>query len=189
MDVMDAGVYVSKWEARVPRHAKVTLWGPLQAREMGLDGWEVQDGGETGFVMHHAGRVTMGRATATLVFVRRLEKAWLTTYLGGYPADAPAGQRRLDTQAIVSAAEIFLQRLAKEPVQFQLQGEITLVDNVNDAQVLDAPAAKALGGGRRIGKRAPIIDADTGREESAAGKASVDEPADRGKGPTRVWEV
>ena len=34
MDVMDAGVYVSKWEARVPKHAKVTLWGPLQAKEM-----------------------------------------------------------------------------------------------------------------------------------------------------------
>jgi hypothetical protein len=189
MDVMDAGVYVSKWEARVPRHAKMTLWGPLQAREMGLEGWEVQDGGETGFVMHHTGRATLGRATATLVFVRRLERAWLTTYLGGYPADAAPAQRKLDVQSIVSGAELFLKRLAKEPVQFQFQGEIALVDNVNQARVVEAEPTRALGGGRRTGKRAPIIDADTGREESVASRAGVDEVSEKGRSPTRVWEV
>src|SRR5690349_2051805 len=90
MDVLDAGVYVTKWEARVPKSARMTLWGPLQAKEMGFEGWEVQDGGETGFVLHNPGvALTMGRATSTLIFVRRLERAYLTIYFGGYPTDAP----------------------------------------------------------------------------------------------------
>jgi hypothetical protein len=158
MDVMDAGVYVSKWEARVPKHAQMTLWGPLQAREMGLEGWEVQDGGETGFVTHNAGiHLTMGRATSTLIFVRRLERAYLTIYFGGYPSDAPAGQRKLDMQKSVSACEMFLGRLAKENVRFEFMGEMTLVDNGNDAGVVEArPTGRLLGGGRK----GPIIDAD-----------------------------
>jgi hypothetical protein len=147
MDVLDAGVFVAKFEARVPKHAKMTLWGPLQAREMGLDGWEVQDGGETGFVIHNAGvHLRMGRATSTLIFARRLEKAFLTVYFGGYPADAPAEQRHLDMRAVVSACELFLARLAKEPVRFQLQGEMTLVDNVNDARAPGAQARTIAGG-------------------------------------------
>ncbi|MFO1534035.1 MAG: hypothetical protein ABR586_00020 [Thermoplasmatota archaeon] len=162
MDVMDAGVYVSKWEASVPKHTKMTLWGPLQAKEMGLDGWEVQDGGETGFVTHNAGiHLTMGRATSTLIFVRRLERAFLTIYFGGYPSDAPQGQRRLDMQGVVSACELFLARLAKQPVQFELRGEMALVDNAPDARVLEAqPAGRLLGGGRKAGA---IIDADDDR--------------------------
>jgi hypothetical protein len=166
MDVMDAGVYVSKWEARVPKHAKVTLWGPLQAKEMGLEGWEVQDGGETGFIMHNAGvRLTMGRATSTLIFVRRLQSAFLTVYFGGYPADAPAGQRKLDMQKVVAASELFLGRIAKEPVKFEFQGELSLVDNSNDAALparrgAATPATpKALGGGK-LGRSSAIIDAD-----------------------------
>ncbi|MHB8632795.1 MAG: hypothetical protein ACYDBQ_02340 [Thermoplasmatota archaeon] len=130
MDVLDAGVYVSLWEARVPKHAKMTLWGPLQAREMGLEGWEVQDGGETGFVLHKTGsHLRMGRATSTLIFVRRLERAYLCVYLGGYPSDAGGAQRRLDEKKFVSECEIFLARLAHEPVQFQLRSEETLVDH------------------------------------------------------------
>src|ERR1041385_1465210 len=156
MDVMDAGVFVGKWEAKVPRHAKMTLWGPLQAKEMGLDGWDVQDGGETGFVMHNGGvKLTMGRATSTLIFVRRLERAFVTVYLGGYPADAPAAQRKLDLQKIISGCEIFLTRLSKEPVRFEFMGELSLVDNVNDATAKPRP----MGGGR-LTKSADIIDAD-----------------------------
>jgi hypothetical protein len=164
MDVMDAGVYVSKWEAGAPKHTKVTLWGPLAAKEMGLDGWEVQDGGETGFVMHNPGvKLTMGRATSTLIFVRRLQRAYLTIYFGGYPADAPAGQRKLDMQKVVAAAELFLTRIAKEPVKFEFQGELALVDNANDAATPRArgPTAqpKALGGGK-LSRSGDIIDAD-----------------------------
>lgn len=173
MDVLDAGVYVSKWEAKVPRQTRMTMWGPLQAKEMGLDGWEVQDGGETGFVIHNAGvHMTMGRATSTLIFVRRLEKAFLTVYLGGYPTDAPAAQRRLDMQKAVSACELFLGRLARQPVQFRLDAEMVLVDNSEGARVVEAesrpahperavqpeapPPGRMLGGGGR----GPIIDAD-----------------------------
>lgn len=164
MDVMDAGVYVGKWEADVPKHTKMRMWGPLQAKEMGLDGdWEVQDGGETGFVMHNPGvKLTMGRATSTLIFVRRLERAFLTVYFGGYPTDAPGPQRKLDMQKVVGACEIFLSRLSKEKVKFDFQGELALVDNANNAPTGrmrgkgDEP--KALGGGKL--SRGDIIDAD-----------------------------
>ena len=164
MDVMDAGVYVSKWEANVPKHTKMTLWGPLQAKEMGLDGWEVQDGGETGFVTHNAGtHLSMGRATSTLIFVRRLERAYLTIYFGGYPSDAPQGQRKLDMQKFVSACELFLARLAKQPVQFEFRGEMTLVDNGNDGKVIDTqPLPRLIGSGKRVSGK--VIDAD---EETA----------------------
>jgi hypothetical protein len=165
MDVLDAGVYVGKWEAAVPRHAKVTLWGPLAAKEMGLEGWEVQDGGETGFVMHNAGvKLTMGRATSTLIFARRLERAFLTVYLGGYPTDAPAGQRKLDQQKVAAAAEVFLARIAKQPVRLEFQGELALVDNTDAAGTPKRKAAaaepKQLGGGRLGRGRGDIIDAD-----------------------------
>ncbi|HEX2065467.1 MAG TPA: hypothetical protein VHI93_01505 [Candidatus Thermoplasmatota archaeon] len=193
MDVLDAGVYVSKWEAHVPRHARMTLWGPLQAREMGFDGWEVQDGGETGFVTHNAGvHLTMGRATSTLIFVRRLERAFLTIYFGGYPSDAPQGQRKLDMQKAVAACELFLARLARQPVQFEFKGEMALVDNRPDAQVLDAPAqGRLLGGGRRAG--GPVIDADAEAVRPAS-RASPAEPVGaakeaRGSGKGSVWEV
>lgn len=191
MDVMDAGVYVGKWEAAVPKHTKMTLWGPLQAREMGLDGWEVQDGGETGFVMHNPGvRLTMGKATSTLIFVRRLERAFLTVYFGGYPTDAPGPQRKLDMQKVVGACEMFLAKLAKDKVRFEFQGEIALVDNGQDAAALKGGRAqpKAIGGGK-LSKSGDIIDAD---EELAkkAGYVSVTEarkpkakPAPRGDEP------
>jgi hypothetical protein len=181
MDVLDAGVYVGKWEAAVPKHAKVTLWGPLAAKEMGLEGWEVQDGGETGFVMHNAGvKLTMGRATSTLIFARRMERAFLTVYFGGYPADAPAGQRKLDMQKAVAAAEVFLARIAKQPVKLEFQGELTLVDNTDapaprkKAAATVAATPKALGGGK-LG-RGDIIDAD---EELAKERSALVPPEHR----------
>lgn len=185
MDVLDAGVYVGKWEAAVPKHAKVTLWGPLAAKEMGLEGWEVQDGGETGFVMHNAGvKLTMGRATSTLIFARRLERAFLTVYFGGYPADAPAGQRKLDLQKVVAAAEVFLARIAKQPVKLEFQGELTLVDNT-EAQAPKRKAVatvtaepKALGGGKLGKGRGDIIDAD---EELAQERSALVPPEHRRK--------
>lgn len=156
MDMLDAGVFVAKWEGRVPRHAKMTLWGPLQAREMGLEGWDVQDGGETGFVLHNAGtHLTMGRATSTLIFVRRLERAFLTVYFGGYPADAPAEQRRLDMQKAVNACELFLSRLAREPVKLEPVGELSLVDNHQQAAAIPSAAATAFASARMPAKTEP----------------------------------
>ena len=187
MDVMDAGVYVSKWEAKAPKHTKVTLWGPLAAKEMGLDGWEVQDGGETGFVMHNPGvKLTMGRATSTLIFVRRLERAFLTVYFGGYPTDAPSGQRKLDMQKVVTAAELFLTRIAKEPVKFEFQGELGLVANTDAAPVKgkSTPAAsKALGGGKLA--KSVIIDAD---DELAKERSALVPPEHRRKAKPAVDE-
>lgn len=149
MDVLDAGVFVSKWEARVPRHAQMVLWGPLQAREMGLEQWDVQDGGETGFLMHQSGSpLTMGRATCTLIFVRRLERAFLTIYFGGYPCDAPDAQRRLDAQRAVVECQMFLSRLAHETVEFEFMGELALVDNVHDATARAVPVHAAVPGPR-----------------------------------------
>jgi hypothetical protein len=179
MDVLDAGVYVGKWEAAVPKHAKVTL----AAKEMGLEGWEVQDGGETGFVMHNAGvKLTMGRATSTLIFARRMERAFLTVYFGGYPADAPAGQRKLDMQKAVAAAEVFLARIAKQPVKLEFQGELTLVDNTDaptprkKAVATVAAEPKALGGGKLA--KSAIIDAD---EELAKERSALVPPEHRRK--------
>ncbi|MEK6984996.1 MAG: hypothetical protein AABX89_01265 [Candidatus Thermoplasmatota archaeon] len=150
MDVLDAGVFVSKWEAPVPKQTQMAMWGPLQAREMGLDGWEVQDGGETGFILHSTGtHLRLGRGTATLIFVRRLGRAFLTITMAGYPADAAPQQRKLDAQPFVSACEIFLGRLAKESIRFAFMGEMTLVDNTGTSKVIEAAPAKALGGGRR----------------------------------------
>ncbi len=145
MDVLDAGVFVAKFEATTPKGLRPVLWGPLQTKEMGLDDWTVQDGGETGFVMHHAGSTTAaGRVHATLIVVRRLAKAFLTVYFGGYPSDVPESQRRLEAQKVVSDAELYLGRLAKEAVNFQFQGEISLVDNRPDAAELAAPAPPRL---------------------------------------------
>ncbi len=143
MDVMDAGAWVAKWEADVPP-LQTVLWGPLQAREMGFDGWEWQDGGETGFIAHNKQiRLPAGFATSTLIVQNRLRKAFLTIYLGGYPANVPSGQRRLDQEKVMMQAQAILARLAKKPVELRLMGEITLVDSVNDATV-DGGMAQAI---------------------------------------------
>lgn len=129
MDVLDAGVYAYRYEAKVPKGLKVVLWGPLQAKELGFPSWEYQDGGETGFVYHLPGRaVKLGRATATLIAVRRLGRAFLTIYLAGYPSDASPAQRRLDLKSIVTEAELFLSRLAKVSVAFEETDATALVD-------------------------------------------------------------
>ncbi|MGB1587166.1 MAG: hypothetical protein ACPHID_09025 [Thermoplasmatota archaeon] len=145
MDVLDAGVYVAKWEADVPK-LQTVLWGPLQAKEMGFEGWEWQDGGETGFVAHNPHiRLPAGFATSTLIVQNRKRKAYLTIYFGGYPADVPEAHRRTDQQKVVSAVEAFLTRLAKQSVTLVLQGEVAMVDNVNDAAVeAPAPAPAAI---------------------------------------------
>jgi hypothetical protein len=143
MDVLDAGVFVAKWEADVPP-LQTVLWGPLAAKEMGFTGWEWQDGGETGFVAHNPHiKLPAGFATSTLIVQNRKKKAYLTVYFGGYPANVPEAQRRTDQQKVVSGVEGFLTRLAKQPVALRFMGEVALVDNVNDAVVegrLEAPA-------------------------------------------------
>lgn len=128
MDALDAGAYAVVYEAEVPRSLKVTLWGPLMAREFGFEGWTYQDGGETGFIYHLSGRpVRLGLATATLIAVRRLGRAYLAVYLGGYPTDTPEEQRHLDCRAVVTEAELFLSRLANQTVHFSPTRELVLV--------------------------------------------------------------
>ena len=141
MDVMDAGVYAYRYEAEVPRGLKVVLWGPLQAKELGFEGWTYQDGGETGFVYHASGRaIGMGRANATLIHVRRLGRCFLTVYLAGYPSDASPAQRRLDLAGIATEAELFLTRLAKAPVKFREAAAVPLVDrHTTEGPPMDAP--------------------------------------------------
>jgi hypothetical protein len=135
MDVLDAGVYVAKWEAEVPP-LQTVIWGPIQAKELGFDGWEWQDGGETGFVAHNPQiRLPAGFATSTLIVQNRLKRAFLTVYFGGYPANLPEAQRRTDQQKVVSAVETFITRLARKPVRLVFQGEMSLVDSVNDATI------------------------------------------------------
>ena len=127
--VLDAGVYCYRFEAEVPRGLRVVLWGPLQAKELGFPDWTYQDGGETGFVYHSMGRaLKLGTASTTLIAVRRLGRAFLTVYLAGYPSDASPAQRRLDVQAVVTEAELFLSRLAREPVRLQETRAVALVD-------------------------------------------------------------
>lgn len=173
MDVLDAGVYVAKWEADVPPGMKTVMWGPLQAKEMGFDGWEWQDGGETGFIAHNPHiRLPAGFATSTLIVVNRVKKAFLTVYFGGYPANVPSEQRALDAKKVVSACELFLQRLAKQPVRLDFQGEVVLVDNINDHVVETASGAAA--------------DALPARTDPAVIDAEATEPEMERSG---VWEI
>jgi hypothetical protein len=138
MDVMDAGVYLYKFVAAVPRSIKVVLWGPLQARELGFGDWNYQDGGETGFIYHSSARaIKMGTAAATLTVVRRLGKAYLTIYLAGYPSDAARQQRLIDVRGFVTETELFLGKLAGETVTFELADERTVVEH---AQTPTEPA-------------------------------------------------
>jgi hypothetical protein len=129
VDVNDAGAYIYKFVAAVPNPLKVVLWGPLQAKEMGFGDWTYQDGGETGFVYHTAARaIKMGLATATLTYVRRAERAYLTLYLGGYPSDAAREQRLIDVRGLVNEAELFLTKLGQEPIRFELADERALLE-------------------------------------------------------------
>ncbi len=170
MDVLDAGVYVGSWQAEVPTEVRTVLWGPLQAKEMGFDGWECQDGGETGFVYHRPHlKLAAGYGTATLIMVNRLKKAFLTVYFGGYPSNVTEQQRRLEAKKLVTAAEMFLSRLAKDLVTFTFQGETALVDNLNGTGPSAPPSSAPAGSsdasqeprryGRRMGKKATIEEA------------------------------
>ncbi len=130
MDIIDAGVYVYKFVAAVPKSLRVVLWGPLQARELGFDGWSYQDGGETGFLYHSDARgMKMGTCVATLTYVRRMERAYLTMYLAGYPSDAAREQRLIDVRGLVTEAELFLNKLCSDPIKFELADERALVDH------------------------------------------------------------
>ena len=140
MDIIDAGVYTYKFVAPVPKSLRVVLWGPLQAKELGFTGWSYQDGGETGFLYHSDARgMKMGSCVATLTYVRRLERAYLTMYLAGYPSDAAREQRLIDVRSMVTEAELFLTKLASEPIKFELADERALVDH---AQARTATPAK-----------------------------------------------
>ncbi|MBI2078983.1 MAG: hypothetical protein HYT80_11540 [Euryarchaeota archaeon] len=150
MDVLDAGVYLYKFVAPVPKSIKVVLWGPLQAKELGLGDWSYQDGGETGFIYHSEARaVKLGSAAASLIVVRRLGRAYLTLYLAGYPSDAAREQRLIDVRGFVTEAELFLTRLAGETVKFELADEKAVVDHSQAAN--DEPPAKAPGA-RNVGR-------------------------------------
>lgn len=146
MDVLDAGVYLYKFVAPVPKSIKVVLWGPLQAKEMGLADWTYQDGGETGFVYHSGARaIKMGQAHATLIVVRRLGRAYFTVYLAGYPSDAPREQRLIHVRGLVNEAELFLTRLAGENVRFELSDERAAVDHANADRSASTAPTKTFG--------------------------------------------
>lgn len=130
MDIIDAGVYTYKFVAAAPKSLRVVLWGPLQAKELGFHGWSYQDGGETGFLYHSDARgMKMGTCVATLTYVRRLERAYLTMYLAGYPSDAAREQRLIEVRGLVTEAELFLSKLSAQPIKFELADERALVDH------------------------------------------------------------
>jgi hypothetical protein len=157
LDIIDAGVYTYKFVATVPKSLRVVLWGPLQAKELGFTGWSYQDGGETGFLYHSDARgMKMGTCVATLTYVRRLERAFLTMYLAGYPSDAAREQRLIDVRSMVTEAEMFLSKLSPEAIRFELADERALVDNATASR----PTVSA-----------PLVPATTGRPGRA--KASV----------------
>lgn len=139
MDVHDAGVYVYRFEAPVPNELRTPLWGPLHAKELGLPGWEAQDGGETGFVYHKPLRARkVGTLLASLIVSLRARRAALTVTLAGYPATLPVEQRHLETLTLVTEAEVFLTRLAGQTVSFTRTASITLVDqNHPHEEILD----------------------------------------------------
>ena len=79
-------------------------------------------------------------ATATLTYVRRLERAYLTLYLAGYPSDAAREQRLIDVRGLVTEAELFLCKISQEAIRFELADERALVEN----QAAPKPAPKPV---------------------------------------------
>jgi hypothetical protein len=129
MDVHDAGVYLYRFDASVPREMRTPLWGPLHARELGLPGWEAQDGGETGFIYHKTTRPRkVGALYGTMIVSNRARRATLTILLSGYPSHVPLEQRQLEVLALVTEAELFLTRLAGSTVSFTRTLAATVVD-------------------------------------------------------------
>lgn len=139
MDVYDAGVYAYRFEAPVPAAMRTPLWGPLHARELGIPGWEAQDGGETGFIYHkHVRPRKVGTMLATMIVSNRARRATLTVLLAGYPTHVPAEQRQLEALSLVTEAEVFLTRLAGATVAFTRTAGLTLVDqNHPQEELLD----------------------------------------------------
>jgi hypothetical protein len=132
MDVHDAGVYLYRFDATIPREMRTPLWGPLHAREIGLPGWEAQDGGETGFIYHKATRPRkVGALNATIIVANRARRATLSVVLAGYPSHVPIEQRQLEALSLVTEAELLLTRLAGSTVSFTRTLSATVVDQNN----------------------------------------------------------
>jgi hypothetical protein len=146
MDVYDAGVYVYRFEAQVPAEMRTPLWGPLHAKELGLPGWEAQDGGETGFIYHKKTNTRkVGTMLVTMIVSNRAHRATLTVTLAGYPTHVPVEQRQLEALTVVTEAEVFLTRLAGRTVAFTRTASITLVDqNHPHEEILDRRDVAAL---------------------------------------------
>lgn len=146
MDVYDAGVYAYRFEASVPAQMRTPLWGPLHARELGIPGWESQDGGETGFIYHkHVRPRQVGTMLATMIVSNRARRATLTVTIAGYPTHVPAEQRQLEALTMVTEAEVFLTRLAGATVSFTRTAGLTLVDqNHPQEELLDRRDVGAL---------------------------------------------
>lgn len=161
MDVYDAGVFVSRFEAEVPGTMRTVLWGPLHARELGMPDWEVQDGGETGFIYHKRARAgRAGTMLATLIVSNKARRATVTVQLSGFPTTVSEGERNLEVLSLVTEAEVFCTRLAREPIRFHRTVSLTLVDqNHPQNEILDRRdcAPPTLGerhdGERRLGRR------------------------------------
>lgn len=132
MDVHDAGVYLYRFDATVPQEMRTPLWGPLHAREIGLPGWEAQDGGETGFIYHKSLRPRkVGTLHATIIVTNRARRATLSVTLAGYPSHVPVEQRQLEALSLVTEAELLLTRLAGSTVSFTRTLSATVVDQNN----------------------------------------------------------
>jgi len=174
MDVYDAGVFVYRFEAEVPGAMRTVLWGPLHAKELGLPGWEVQDGGETGFVYHKRARAgRAGSLMGSLIVANKARRATMTVTLAGFPTTVAEGERNLEVLSLVTEAEVFCTRLAGEPIRFQRTLGLTIVDqNHPHHELLDRRdcAPPTLGerheeerrSGRRVGPGA--VPARTGHD-------------------------
>lgn len=148
MDVSDAGAFTLHYVATLPGPVKSVLWGPLQAKEMGLDGWEVQDGGETGLIMHRPHqRLADGFQTSTLIVANRTKTATLSVLQSGVPQSWSESQRHVHAKSAVTAASLYLSRLAGKPVEFELRLDLDLMkagatgvaSQVRAAGHIDAP--------------------------------------------------
>lgn len=175
MDVHDAGVYLFRYDATVPREMRTPLWGPLHAREIGLPGWEAQDGGETGFIYHKSTRPRqVGLLQATVIVSNKARRATVSVLLAGYPSHVPVEQRRLEALALVTEAELLLTRLAGEPVKFTRTLSATVVDQNNPQDELlerrdAAPVPFMSPSMRREGARAPGRKGMARRRDPPAG--------------------
>ncbi len=181
MDVHDAGVYLYRYDATVPREMRTPLWGPLHAKEIGLPGWEAQDGGETGFIYHKTTRPRkVGVLQATIIVSNRARRATLTILLAGYPSHVPVEQRQLEALALVTESELLLTRLAGEPVGFTRTLSATVVDQ-------NSPQDELLE--RRDAAPVPFMSPSTKRRR-AQGKGRRDRATSRDPpAGSELWDL